>query len=69
MKETIIYKKDLLSGDVIREKGRVHQATTELADFKTRMRQELYRQECEKGSHFQVPGFKKSELQKVWGRL
>jgi hypothetical protein len=65
MISTTIYKKGL-DGEVVRINGRTHRATTELEDFNTRIVKTLYQRECEMGSRFNVPGFDKNKLKRVW---
>ena len=65
MISTTIYREGL-NGEVVRLNGRTHRASRELEDFDKRMVSTLYQLECEKGSQFQVPGFSKNELKKIW---
>ena len=63
MPETIIYKEDLASGEVVKLKGKTHRASRELEDFDTRMRNQLYDMEC-RGDRF-TPG-EKDWFKRTW---
>ena len=64
MISTTIYKE--LDGEVVRVNGRTHRASRELEDFDKRMVSTLHHLECEQGARFNVPGFSKNDLKKIW---